>query len=791
MSATAGRRLLIWLLAMATGALVVWHSRFVTDISFFLPTRPSPAQQVLVDQVRDSVLSRLLMVAIEGGDAPRRAAASRALRARLAALPEFASVQNGERGSLDADRDYLFRHRYLLSPTVAPDRFTAAGLRRAIDNSIDLLASPAGMMFKPDFTRDPTGEFLEVLSGLNADAQPPTREGVWMAHASGRALLLLEPKAPGTDTDGQQRAIDLVERSFEQIRRETGFADARLTLSGPGLFAVKSRATIQEEVGRLSLLTGVAIVLLLLYIYRSPRILLLGLLPVVSGALIGIVAVSLAFGHVFGITVGFGSALIGEAVDYSIYYFVQSAQLGVAAWRARFWPTVRLGTLTSIAGFGALAFSGFPGLAQLGLYSLAGLLTAALVTRFVLPALAGDNRLRDLSGLGRRLAGGIRFLAGRRWPVLLLATAAAAYLALQPNRIWQPDISALSTINAADSAADLALRADLGAPDSRYLVVIRAPDREAALQSAERVGTVLDRLIEQGTLGGYDSPARFLPSRARQALRRASLPSAEELAARLPPALADAPLAPEKLAGFVAEVERARHAPDLDRPALAGTHLALAVDALLQERPDGWQILLPLRPAGAGENGGIAAEPLRAAVAAVADNALFIDLKQEFDQLYASYLREAVILSLAGLAAILALLAFALRSPRRLATVMAPLLISVLLVIAALHLAGERLHLLHLIGMLLIVAIGSNYALFFDRRDLDPTTLISMLVANLTTGIGFGTLALSKVPMLHAVGITVGPGALLALLLSAVFIVRPSPPAPSAALAAIGEERGR
>ena len=88
----------------------------------------------------------------------------------------------------------------------------------------------------------------------------------------------------------------------------------------------------------------------------------------------------------------------------------------------------------------------------------------------------------------------------------------------------------------------------------------------------------------------------------------------------------------------------------------------------------------------------------------------------------------------------------------------------------------ERLHLLHLIGMLLIVAVGSNYALFFDRapsqQQLDPTTLASMLIANLTTAIGFGTLALSQVPVLHAVGITVGPGAILALLLSALFVPR-------------------
>src|SRR6185503_16812901 len=97
--------------------------------------------------------------------------------------------------------------------------------------------------------------------------------------------------------------------------------------------------------------------------------------PVVSGALAGIAAVSAVFGNVHGITLGFGTALIGEAVDYSIYLFVQSEQGGSDQrnWIQRFWPSIRLGVLTSTFGFASLLLSGFPGLAQLGLYAIAGL----------------------------------------------------------------------------------------------------------------------------------------------------------------------------------------------------------------------------------------------------------------------------------------------------------------------------------------------------------------------------------------------------------------------------------
>lgn len=158
MTAAARRTFVLWLLAMLAGAAIVWNSRFSADMSFFLPAHPSAEQQVLVDQLREGAVTRLLMLAISGGDAQQRAALSRELRARLADGPELATLRNGDHHSLDADREYLFRHRYLLSPAVTPERFTVGGLRSAIAESIDVLASPAGLLVKRLLPQDPTGE---------------------------------------------------------------------------------------------------------------------------------------------------------------------------------------------------------------------------------------------------------------------------------------------------------------------------------------------------------------------------------------------------------------------------------------------------------------------------------------------------------------------------------------------------------------------------------------------------------------------------------------------------------
>jgi predicted exporter len=151
-------------------------------------------------------------------------------------------------------------------------------------------------------------------------------------------------------------------------------------------------------------------------------------------------------------------------------------------------------------------------------------------------------------------------------------------------------------------------------------------------------------------------------------------------------------------------------------------------------------------------------------------NVTLLNLKAESDRLYAGYRREAVTHSLAGAAAIVLLLLAGLRSLRRVAFVVAPLVIAVVVTAAVLSAFGP-LSIFHLVGLLLVVAVGSNYSLFFDRGiasgpDSDRT-VVSLVFACVSTIIGFGLLSFSQVPVLHAIGSTVGLGAALALLAGA------------------------
>lgn len=762
----------LWLVGLLVCLAVIVQTRFVTDLSAFMPKTPNARQQLLIDQLRDGAVARLVLMGIEGGDPDERAHLSRALGQALQQSGLFVSVQNGDEATLERDRAYFFDNRYLLSPAVTPQRFEVDGLRAAIEGSIDALSGEAGMTIKRLFSRDPTGETLQLLDQFVGTDQPQNLHGVWASRDGSRALLLAFTRASGSDTDAQSQAVQAVRAAFAVS--SAGHANIRLIMSGAGVSSAASRQVIETEVSRLAIASLILVMGLLLLVYRSVWLLALGILPVLTGVAAGVAAVSMVFGQVHGLTLGFGTTLTGEAVDYAIYFFVQRSAHSDSR---RFWRTIWLGMLTSAVGFAALLSSSFPGLAQLGLYSIAGLVAAVLVTRYVLPVLSPEHvQLRDLSQASQRLDIAIGRATRLRWPLLVGFLCAGAVIYSHDGDIWNRQLSGLNPLPQAERSADEQLRADLGGTDSQYILAFTAPDQEQALQQAERVGAVLDALMEQQVLAGFSSPATVLPSMARQQARQAALPEMALAAQRLVTALQELPVQANRLQGFLDDVQRARTQPLLTRESLDGTAIELLVETTLISRQNDVLVLMPLRPPTHDTSQEvITLDRVHSAMQQAGLNGIsVIDLVEESRSLFEGYRHEILVLTGGGGLLILVLLMVALRSVLRTLRVAVPLVGAVLCVMAGLLLQGTPLTILHLVGLLLVVAIGSNYALFFDRGARNGETQdrqqsqVSLLVANLTTVGSFGLLGMSEVPVLAAIGTTVAPGAFLALVFAAI-----------------------
>jgi predicted exporter len=357
-------------------------------------------------------------------------------------------------------------------------------------------------------------------------------------------------------------------------------------------------------------------------------------------------------------------------------------------------------------------------------------------------------------------------------PIVLIVTlCAAGFIVSRSNNLWSEELSSMSPISTADQHLDRDLRRDIGAPDVRYLIIATASTREALLETCERTGAMLQTLVAQGALAGFDTPVRYLPSVKTQQMRRSALPDRTTLANNLKLALTGTPFREAAFASFLDEVEAARTTAPVTRDSLNGTALSLKLDSLLVERPDRWVATLPLRDVHHPQRISAA---LTASATSASASTVFLDLKSESDLLLQRYRHEALILALLGSMAITALLFAYFRSFQQTAITLAPLVVSVIVTVALLILMHGKLSIFNLFGLLLVIAVSSNYCLFFQRGGMlgeaGGRTITSLLAANVCTVVGFGALSISRMPVLYDIGRTVAIGTAISLVTASILI---------------------
>lgn len=745
----------VWLLALIGAALLIGERLQLSgDLRKFMPSAETPAQKLLLDELGEGPGSRLLLMSIGGAPPETLAAQSQAIVTTLADDPRFALVANGGEDALAAIPERLRPYRYLLSPTLDAQRYDADFLRAELEARVQDLGSPAAALIEPLLPSDPTLETLRVAEALQPATAPQRLHGVWFDKAGEQALLAIETQAAGFDPEGQRVAVDAIRAAFEAARDGTA---STMTLTGPGAFSVEIGGRTEREAQRIGMIDGIGLLLLLIVAYRSWRTPLFGVLPLASAGLAGLGAVALLFDGVHGITVAFGFTLIGVVQDYPIHLFSHQ-RAGVSPWaNARaIWPTLATGVASTCIAYVTFLFSGVDGLQQLAVFTIAGLGVAALSTRFLLPGLI-DPEPRDPADSPRlaRLWARVERLPRPGERVLsLLALGAISVTVAAPGPFWQNDLSKLTPVPADALAQDARLRGELGAPDVRWMIAVRAADAETALRRTEALHASLDALVAQDVVAGYDSAARTLPSAATQRARQTALPAPNALRDALDAALADSPFRADVFEPFLADVERARTAPPLTARDLAGTALATRVGGLLVENDDHAIALVSMT--------GLT-DPARVAAAVVGREGVeLLDLKSASESLVVAY-RERVLFAL-GIAALLlaATVWLALRTPRRMLRVLLPMALTTLLILAALRAFGVELTLFHLVALILAAGLGLDYALFFehagDDREDQLRTLHALIVCSLMTFLVFFLLALSSIPVLRAIGVTVTLG---------------------------------
>ncbi len=757
----------IWLSLLAFSLFYLFTSlRVVSDITQFMPdNHKNKDVQLLLSELQQGNTARLLILRLKGDEAKELAKLSRQLKSKLDKNNKFSLVHNGQqtinsKEFITGQYKTLYNYRYLLSPNKS---FSENALSNALNKRLSELRSGLNI-FKSSLSSDPQNQFADYLWKLTERGNNTHHHGVWFNKNKTAALLLVELNLTNFDIDEQQFAIEKIHSAFDSLSNNKNL---HIDVTGAANMAVKTRAAIQSTSKWLSSIALILMSLLFWWAYRSLRLFFIAMLPLVSAIVAALTVTNIIFHQVHGIIIAFGITLLGVCLDYPVHLFShhtksQSPQQTILS----IWPTLRLGVITTALAYLAMLGTGFSGLSQLSIFAISGLIVSLLVTRWVVPSWLHFNfnkpkhqYLTYLSQLKFSL--NKKIFVGSSIVFLGILIIANSY-----NNIWSKNITDLSPIPEEVKKLDKELRNSIGAPDVNHVFLLKDKDSELLLQRTEELKNKLQSLKEEKIVSNIYSAVDFIPSQKKQLFYQRQLPDITSLKDHLHSALTNLPFKKDFFKPFISDIEKSKKLIPLGVKQVLNTPLGQHLQQDLFFKNNEWGSIIRLTGVK-NESSLIQWLTLHSDI-----QPYYLNLRQATSSLMSDYQQTALYRLLLG-SFVIGLILLTVRSKLRTGIILLPIILAVLLSVSIQIMLGTQLTLFHILALLLIVGIGLDYSLFFDRSWTSTQDyqhkLHGIFVSASSTLITFGILGFSDIPVLSALGQTVTFGVLGCFVLTLVF----------------------
>lgn len=331
------------------------------------------------------------------------------------------------------------------------------------------------------------------------------RETSLLQAGDGQARVLVRPTGSNLDAAFCERVIadlegvlarhDLPAKGISLVYRGGAYHNVAEDIRG-----------IRADLVRTSLVSAALVVLILIVSFRSWKITVLMLPPLLLANLVNLALVTLTMGALNTYTSLANAILIGLGIDFAVhlvgrYREKRGMGLGIEDAIARAWdvtgPPCTTAALTSAAGFLALAVGRFRGFSQLGILLAAGLMVCLLAMLVLLPVLLRLFDPEPPPRLARHVEGGDSRSSYRLAPIGLMAavlTTGVAGAAWLPELGFEYDISQLRRVGKAyDELSELEQRLQREA----YSPVVVTLGSRADVASEHRR---IEKLVEEGRL---------------------------------------------------------------------------------------------------------------------------------------------------------------------------------------------------------------------------------------------------------------------------------------------------
>jgi predicted exporter len=773
-----GARLLAWTVLCAL--LAVYSIRgldFSTDILNFMPDGRGAELAQISRQLAQSDLARTMVLTLSAQDPARAVAAARDLAEALRQNPEVAWVRAG------ADPDFLRSVYELYFPkrlyfmSEAPEQelpplLTDEGLRAQAKRVRESLALPMSTLLKRIIPEDPLGAFQRVADRLRG-GEPPlgTSDGIFTTRDGHWAVMLLATRHSALDSTAQRPLLEAMDQELDALRARYG-SDLVLEKSGANRFAVDAETHIRSDANWISWISFIGVSLLSLVFFRSLLSLGIVMIPGVVGLLVAMAAGLAIFGHLDGMTIGFGGSLIGVTIDYPTHVLIlwSLSERQESPWHVarRLTGTLVMAALTTMASFAGLGVTSFRGFRELGVFSTIGVGAAVVASLLLLPdLLPRKRRIQPVSAeLARRLEPWVLSLHEHRGVLALIPAAVLVLGAIGLPRLrWADDLSKIFHPNPVLQAEDERVQGRVSNFDTGRFVLAVADTSPAALALNEEVRARLGALVAEGKLEGVRSLHDMFFPVELQKRNLAVLRATPDLAGRLERAFREAGFQPGTTAPF-GEALLAPPAP-LTLEQLRGSPLGELASSLVLSLDGRTAVITYLR-------GLRDPDALRARLADLS-GVHYFEQRTFLNDLYSRYRDQTLWLIALGSAVVLLILVARYRDWRLALAAFLPSLLVPMIVLAGYALCGVEANLMHAVSLLMVMGMGVDYGIFIvdsaEEGSEFGATLVSCILCALTTVLSFGALAISSQPPLRAIGLTTGIGITLSLVLAPVSLL--------------------
>ena len=726
-----------------------------TDLAALLPAEQQPdALLVAADKAGEAQLNGQIVMLTGSANAETAFQAAAEIAGKWRESGVFAEVDSSVMPDLDSVRADMQRLAQATLPQEQA-RLLFQEPKRYFQTRAEDAANPFAAVSPLSLEQDwlGFGRFVAAKANPQSRLQWNMDNGMLFTEADGKTWVWLRGRLKtGDHFSGNDKLLPLINDS-RAIAQKHG---AETLAAGGVLFAAASKTAAEAESKAMSIAGTLATFALLLWVFRSARVFWLAL-PLAAGMLTGLAAALAVFGKVHILTIVIGTSLVGMLVDFPLHWLAPSVfrQPENEKWSSEsamkhVLPSFAVSLLITVLGYALLWFTPLTVLRQTAVFSGFALLGAFGATVLWLPPLFRRYQAKavpfaKLTERLLRLKGRLnKRLHKRGWLAL-----GGIFLAVGLWRSdWHDDIRQWVNMPS-EMLAQVQRIGELSGTDfgGRYIVA-EAASEDALLAKNAELAQALQPLVAQGKLGGFQSLDQFIaPVAAQQQVQHHLRELAGQPENWQP--LADIGIPSETIRQALIQ---AADTPPLTLSGSLKTALAQAWQPLYLGEVERGRYAAVVRLNGVTDETAV-----RTAALGIAGTH-WADKRAHLNALFHHTRNQAAWLKLASYA-LAWLLLWRMFGAKRGSKILAVPLAAAVCTVAALGWLGIPVSLFAMFGLLLVSAIGVDYAVYAaTAKHTAAARLGGMLLAAATTAISFALLALSSTPAVAAFGLTVTIG---------------------------------